>query len=560
MNKLLEKNIFLDIYKNFDWNNYATNHNLNHDQDIVNHYLNLTDTNVVTICNEKQSNNFINKLSTNSFKNNNIVKFTQSTDVISQLKILRETGGIFINNNLILSTTIPDENMIITYHGKIIYMKLSNVDYIDYIIHKLENSSMSINDFTLTDTNNYISIVDNTNANIFFNSHNKLSFKNFVYIENLDEYSINYPIVDTPFFNLTKNNINKNIKILLTSTQYYSYGGAATNIYNIHLYLKQLGYNVCSIFFNYGTDVNYNPLGLDNVYIEERKLIENNFEKIKNKIITNFGYPDLILAKNYVAPQLCKNIFSDSIIVYLVSGIPHFLFKQYEKLTFNDFINLPTIIEHPQELKAVESSNFILVNSTLTYEITKKIYGPNKLYKSPVNTTEIITTGITMNNNYEKKYDIVICVSNLTRVCKNIEFLDSIMIKLKHYTKCVIGESYEKYNHWENTTFTGLISNEKVIDIIKTCKLMILPTLFESNSNSIMEALHNGCLVLVSNNLGNYDKLPNEFVLYNFNNDDWTNRIIHLIENYDKYNNFKNNFSYDNGLLDVIEEFIYTNK
>lgn len=577
---------FYKKFQTFDWEKYAKNYPfLNDKYETINYYWHfgqydkglpiemidkpiINPNNVVNIYNNNIL-NLINILSINSFLKNgfcvnfysnidikNVNNISQKlTNIIDQLELLR-IHNILINNNLILCNSIPDDDMIIIHDNQIIFAKNTDKNKLEIIIDKFKNDK-TFNCQHLNSKNKYIKLVSMNNCKDFFYTTEEFSHTNFLFIDTHNiKYSLNYPIIKTPFFELFKNNFINKTKILLTSTQYVGYGGAATNIYNLHNYLQQIGYDVCSIFFHNSLDVDYNPLNLKNVYLENIYKIDTRYDEIRNKITTNFGYPKLILAKNYVAPYLTRYIFPDSYIIYLVSGIVHHAMKEYELMTFDELIKIAKSFKiHDQESLSVNLSNLIITNSTLTQNLFTEIYGPNKIYHVPINTTEIITLDIINNIDYDKQYDIVICVSNLERKCKNISFLDPIMVKLKNYKKCVIGLNYDKYSHWENTTFMGLISNDLVIETLKKCKLMILPTLFESNSNCVMEAIQNKCLVLVSNYLGNYDRLPEQFVIDNFDENQWYDKIIYLVENYKLFNKLIVNFSYDDGILDIIEKY-----
>ena len=61
--------------------------------------------------------------------------------------------------------------------------------------------------------------------------------------------------------------------ILLSSTQYTGYGGAATNTYALIKYLKKEGYNVFGIFFE-NSDVNIDPDNIGNIIRIEYDIFE----------------------------------------------------------------------------------------------------------------------------------------------------------------------------------------------------------------------------------------------------------------------------------------------
>ena len=119
----------------------------------------------------------------------------------------------------------------------------------------------------------------------------------------------------------------KNVPVIvISSTQYPGYGGAATNAYKLIKYFRNKKFKVAGLFFNTTLNVNYDPDKIGGIFLyifdNKKKLLETNI-KIKNDIIKYlYKEPSICLAKNYLAPIFCKDIF-DNYVVYLVSGINH---------------------------------------------------------------------------------------------------------------------------------------------------------------------------------------------------------------------------------------------
>jgi len=128
--------------------------------------------------------------------------------------------------------------------------------------------------------------------------------------------------------------------IIISSTQYAGYGGAACNAYNLVKYFRKNGYNTVGIFFHNVINVNYDPDKIGGIFIYQD--INLNNELIKQNTINYLnGYPDICFGKNYIAPLYCKKIFN-CYTVYLVSGINHiFYYKKIDAKTFlsKNFIN-----------------------------------------------------------------------------------------------------------------------------------------------------------------------------------------------------------------------------
>ena len=134
------------------------------------------------------------------------------------------------------------------------------------------------------------------------------------------------------------------MKILLTSTQYPGNGGAATNLYKLNKNFLEKNIKVYCLFFLSNKEdistINIDPDSLGNVsYIrcfwQDGRLLDwnkqiNKYIEYTDKYVCNFkqkiidyleGEPDVIYAKNYLAPITSKILFPDSKIYYLVSGV-----------------------------------------------------------------------------------------------------------------------------------------------------------------------------------------------------------------------------------------------
>ena len=339
--------------------------------------------------------------------------------------------------------------------------------------------------------------------------------------------------------------------IVIASKQYAGYGGAATNAYNLVIYLRKHGFNVCGIFFNNDLNVNYNPEKLNGIFI-----YRYNFNK--NKVLSDIlNYTnktiDICLAKNYDTPNFCKYIFNCKVI-YLVSGISYFLNKN---LIATDVLNDKYIINNlernPQEVKSINNSDLIVCNSLLTKKLYNKIWpeSKNKLYSNYIDTSdEVLNKQKNIINNKERIYDIVFCVSNLSRIQKNIDLVVKIFnnIKLKDYRKCIIGfdnndDTKKKLNKNFNIEFKGLLEPKLVLEILNQSKILLMPSFFDSNPNIVKEALLYKCIPIITKNIGGYEIFPEDYICSDFNENTWVNKILDIFKEYDKFKDIKLNFT-----------------
>ena len=364
-------------------------------------------------------------------------------------------------------------------------------------------------------------------------------------------------------------------KIIVASTQYTSYGGAATNAYNIIKYLQSLSYNVCGLFFEQPLvpKDKFNPDGLKNIYLFEYKIAVGNnpyWNNIRSTILGKFGYPDLCLSKNYLAPIFTKTLFSEAKTFYLVAGISYFdkILEKSGKDIFNGDImdlmkNIDSTCIRSDELKAIQLSDKTILNSKLSHGVFNILFKnyANKIYPKTIDTTKLVATNaneiVHIKTNTNKIYDILLCCSDFSRKIKNNKFLVEILNdqRLKKYNKCFVGNNNQMFNSCANSVKFNLLQNAETQKKMKESKLLLYPSVFDSNPNTVREAINNGCLCLISKNIGYSDNFPEQLICRDYKKETWVNKIIQLLENYSAQNNIKISFNDTNSipLLNFIE-------
>lgn len=321
--------------------------------------------------------------------------------------------------------------------------------------------------------------------------------------------------------------------VIISSTQYAGYGGAACNAYNLVKYFRKEGYNTVGIFFHGNITVNYDPDKIGGIFLYNISKIDNNI--IINDTINYLnGYPDICFGKNYLAPLLCKKIFN-CYTVYLISGINHIsYYKNIDANTFlsDNFINTYNL---DKEIECINSVDLIILNSNLCMRLFKKIYS-NYLHK--INHNPIDTSSINDINyiNSIKEYDIIICCSNLKRIDKNNIFLINILKNpiFDKYKKCIIGENNNDFLSIPNSICLGLVEQKKSIEYLSKSKLLLFPSLFDANSNTVREAVHTNCFPLITHNIGFSELFPDYLICNTYTESEWTNKILYILENYTK--------------------------
>ena len=388
--------------------------------------------------------------------------------------------------------------------------------------------------------------ITNDSNNMSDNSENNLLVAN----EPVD-INVNVDIINVD----VDANINKKASLLVSSTQYPGYGGAATNAYALIKKLRSSGYKVAGLFFHQEINIDYDPDKIGGIYISKYLNLNvdadpNQYKDIYDNVVNYLGKkPEISLAKNYAAPVFCRRIFNNY-VVYLVSGIQHLTDL---KMTPTQFLADDYVVTHtfPREILCNSISDIIVLNSEVSKKLFEKIYPESKpkIYKTFVDTSNHLNINEVFNGNrrpnMHRRYDLLICCSTLTRVIKNNMFLVDVLndSRLRRYTKCIIGEKNEEFLKIPKAKCTGLLQQQGCFEYMVKSRVLLFPSLFDSNPNTVREAYTLGCIPLITNNIGYGELFPEELVCKTFDKEEWINKILYLMENYKKIKNIK--ISYD---------------
>ena len=100
------------------------------------------------------------------------------------------------------------------------------------------------------------------------------------------------------------------------------------------------------------------------------------------------------------------------------------------------------------------------------------------------------------------------------------------------YKKCIIGENYDDFLKIPNSICLGLVEQKKSIEYLSKSKLLLFPSLFDSNSNTVREAVHKKCFPLITHNIGFSELFPDYLICDTYTETEWTNKILYILENY----------------------------
>lgn len=303
--------------------------------------------------------------------------------------------------------------------------------------------------------------------------------------------------------------MNKDIKILISSTQYPYYGGSATNAYALIKEFRKNGYDTQGLFID-SSNNNIDPDKIGKVY-----RIKNHLDLNKISIILkNFGRePDIIFAKNYVAPVVCKSIFPNSKVVYLSGGCPQMMDLSLKKISSVKYLSSNDSFVFEKEKKCIEKSDFIIPNSNIGKKLLIKHYGNILKIKEPINTSFVSNFEIFNKVNFlTKKIDIIFIASNLERSVKNSELAKEIFINFENNKKVVVGNNSNIFSGIKNTILYPYLNNKNVIKLLLDSKVSLCTSYYDASPNIIRESLNSGCNILTSKNCGWSELYPEEFI------------------------------------------------
>jgi len=328
--------------------------------------------------------------------------------------------------------------------------------------------------------------------------------------------------------------------VVVSSTQYPGYGGAASVAYEYHKKLLDEGYNSKLYFFLNAKEIKkilldsnlYNPSSYKNVYY----LLSQNFHNKTEEHYSNFNVANTIIAFNYGIIPIIKKQFSGELIYY-VTGSPELTLGENSpvnnNISYENFMNESNykyLLDNTQSqlnLMNLELADKVVVSCEIVKNLYIKFYPQfsSKYIIEPFekNIYEYKHKLVTDNNKIlfnDREYFIICATSSWKRPVKNVELIYNIFKHFPDENKVIIGTQNDKYNFKDipNTTVLDIISNNELHRFLCNSKNYILPSFFESASITLLEALHNGCNVITSRNIGLSYLIPENNIVDDFEN------------------------------------------
>jgi len=353
------------------------------------------------------------------------------------------------------------------------------------------------------------------------------------------------------------NNVENSVKILITSTQYPYYGGSATNAYKLISYLRKNNFKVAGCFYHPKQidSKKIDPENLDGIYqlrddVKIRDFHSNEMVTKTRELIFNYlgDYPDIIFSFNYYTPILSNKLFPYCKNFYFIVGNPVLTIGNNsiikDNISIQKFLNNNDInnISYDDETFHLEKESIkitdglIVDQGELNLKTTSKVHPE---YKYLLN--QFYNYGINILNQELKKieidcqvkdYDIIAISSSWNRDVKNPKFLYKILKEFPQYKKLIIGKKSNIFDHLPNTITLDIMSYQDMLQYLGKSKLLVIPSLSETGSNTIIEAFYCQCQVLTSKNVG-YHYLLKDYQLCEdvYDLDEWKNKINFLLTN-----------------------------
>lgn len=388
---------------------------------------------------------------------------------------------------------------------------------------------------------------------------------NFYYHKTL--YYNDYKSSNTINDFINKNKLTKKRKVLFVSVDVPGNGGAATNTFNLIKKFEKI-WDIYSIFISDSKD-NIKNLKNYKIMKNDDNLLDNLLKyKNENEQIDKF---DFIFCKNYKNVINLRNIFKNTNIIFSPSGLINAQDVLYKT---NDYINNVKLEkihcsyincdskekfiktnDKNLDILAFNYSDIIIPNSALTFNIIDKIYGKNKNILKPIYLTNINYDGKKYSNecNYnERKYDIMFCSFSWKRKCKNINMVYEIINKCPDKKILVIGNYF--INKFKNVDYFKNIEINEMNNYYKKSKVLVIPSFYDSNPNTMIEAIVNGCNIVTTDNVGSYEFLEKTQIVKKYHDVlEWKEIIYNSLETPRTYKGHTTNII-KKGLNKIVDE------
>ena len=308
------------------------------------------------------------------------------------------------------------------------------------------------------------------------------------------------------------------------------------------------------------TDFGFGPkLKLKNVEIKMFPYIIASFRysiKLKEYLINNISQFDIVHLHSiwtyptYIAGKLAKKY-----------NIPYILRPcgMLDEWSFSQKYLKKIIYYTLFEKNIIKNASFIHFTSTLELRESKKYRSNSRTYILPLAIN--IGNCVTSSNSFKEFKPYILFFSRLHQIKQPdllIEAFAKIYKKIPNYKLILAGpcednykqsllDTAEKNKISQKIIFTGMLTGDDKISVLKNADLFILPSLHENFGIAVAEAMALGCPVLISKNVALADVVVknNTGIVSELTIDDLSSKIIELISSPEKKTNMgKNGINY----------------
>ena len=183
-------------------------------------------------------------------------------------------------------------------------------------------------------------------------------------------------------------------------------------------------------------------------------------------------------------------------------------------------------------LRHLNLSNFKIANETPSFcnsRLTQSIYQKYGIPDAGILEINLLQ----MQSNYkkwedsERNIDYLCVVSDVKRQIKNVSLFYELRKKLSGKFCLISGEKIDKKPSLE-IEYVEEVQYEKLEKFYQRSKILISPSFFDSMSNTVLEAINNGCYVLISQNQGVY--VQEEHIVCDYTVPTWEKRCLEIAE------------------------------
>ena len=343
-------------------------------------------------------------------------------------------------------------------------------------------------------------------------------------------------------------------RILFACNQVPYYGGANTTFYllfkalqsrdwDVH-YLNLIDFQRMGFYkdvFNSDFGNPSNLLNVHNVLIKDDK-VSNELKKILDDI-----NPDLILAKNFTAPNLLKNVNRDVNMWFFPSQSDQIRNSIYNRILSSEEEALHIINEGKHDIpitwipeqEVVKHSDYILCNSKSTQSWFRYFY-PEMKYKISEEilwTANLIYRELVDHFSHAQRFedrsiDVLFIANRWDRMEKNFNMASDIMNRLNYKTNIhIVGQCDINSNGIYVHQF---LHYKKVLELMKNTKTVVSTSIYDPAPNVLYEASVLGCNVVASKNCGNWELCNQTLLVEDYNIESYIDKIkISLEKRYD---------------------------